>query len=79
MELYPLIQNSVSRITSQNYVPSPPKHLWEILRMRENPTQQPKTYSFSPPEKSRLIGAPDKWDFRLVGPTFLVPSTKNFA
>ena len=29
----------------------PPKHLWETLGMRKNHTQQPKIYSFSPPEK----------------------------
>ena len=33
----------------------PPKSLWEILGMGENPTQQPKLYSFSPPEKSPII------------------------
>ena len=28
-----------------------PKHLWETLKMGANPTQQPKMYSFNPPEK----------------------------
>ena len=31
------------------------KHLWETLGMGKNPTQQPKIYSFPPPEKSPLI------------------------
>ena len=31
------------------------KHLWEKLAMGENPTQQSKTYSFPPPEKSLSI------------------------
>ena len=32
-----------------------PKHLWGTLRMRKNSTQQPKIYSFLPPEKFPLI------------------------
>ena len=30
----------------------PLRHSWETLEMGENPTQQPKIYSFIPPEKS---------------------------
>ena len=33
----------------------PPKHLWETLGMRKNHTEQPKIYSFPPPEKNPLI------------------------
>ena len=33
----------------------PPKRLWETLGMRMNHTQQPKIYSFPPPEKNPLI------------------------
>ena len=36
----------------------PPKHLWEILGMGKNHTQQPNIYSFSPPEKNPLINLP---------------------
>ena len=32
-----------------------PKHLWEILGMRENSTQHPNIYSFLPRGKSSLI------------------------
>ena len=31
------------------------KHLWETMEMGKNSTQQPKIYSFLPPEKSLLI------------------------
>ena len=33
----------------------PRKHLWETLGMGKNPTQQPKIYSFPPPEKFPFI------------------------
>ena len=33
----------------------PRKHLWETLGIGKNPTQQPKIYSFPPPEKSPLL------------------------
>ena len=36
-------------------VPPSPELLWITLGMGKNPTQQPKIYSFSPPEKSSLI------------------------
>ena len=59
-----------SRIISQNY---PPKPLWETLGMRESTSQQPKIYSFSPPEKSSLINL----HFPLSS-VILSPSNRNF-
>ena len=35
--------------------PPSPETLWETLGMGENPTQQPKIYSFPPSEKFPLI------------------------
>ena len=32
----------------------PPKHLWETLGMGKNHTQEPKMYSFPPPEKNPI-------------------------
>ena len=56
-------------------VPSSPESLWEILGMAENPTQQPKIYSFSPPEKkSPLIDL----HLPLSKASFLPSSNSNF-
>ena len=46
LEINPLIQNSVHYTL---------KHLLETLGMGKNPIQQPKIYSFPPPEKSPLL------------------------
>ena len=49
------IKQCPAKLSPRIYPIITPKHLWGTLRMRKNPTQQPKIYSFLPPEKFPLI------------------------